>query len=308
MIYVLLKSGRILVHSCNTNPCVTLENWVPSNSEEDIICIALVSLYDMMFGTIATRVSSLKCTINRPKLSSLLFGGLRSGYITLLHGTGLSMLYQQPAHYGCIIAMKSCQKTMMSSADLVSLGDDNILKLWMIHVNENENQYVITLKCIGSIHLEPHPCHFELLGSTLCLVYEEKKVDMLDIEILKASSSVMEYRNIPVLTHQAEDDHVGMITSLASSLQLGLFATCSVDGHIKLWNKENNMVTEIGLGHPLASVSFGSDQGELVVGIQKDLYLVMPLDYLPPNYHHLVRGKVDDREISRPFDSNVEFW
>ena len=218
------------------------------------------------------------------------------------------MLHQHPAHYGCIIAMKSCQTTMLSSADLVSLGADNILKLWMIDVNECENQHLITLKCVGSIHLEPLPRHFELLGSTLCLVREEKKVEMLNIEILKASSSIVEYRNIPILSHQAEDDHVEMITCLASSLQLGLFATCSLDGRVKLWNDGNSMVSEIDLGLPLASVTFGSDHGELVVGIQKDLYLVLPLDYLPPTYHHLVRGKVDDIEVSRPFDSNVEFW
>ena len=217
------------------------------------------------------------------------------------------MLYQQSAHNGCIIAMRSCPATTtISTADLASLGADNMLKLWKINVDEDE--YLVTLKCIGSIHMEAPPCHFEIMGSTLCLVHGEKKVDMLNFEFLKGSSSTVEYGSIPVLSHQAEDDHVDMVTCLACSPQLGLFATCSLDGHVKLWNEGNSMVTEIDLGPPLASVTFASDNGELVLGIHKDLYLVLPSDYLPQNYLHLVSEAVENNDLSRPFNSNVEFW
>ena len=249
---------------------------------------------------------SLQCTIDQPKHGVLLFGGLRSGYISLLHGTGFNMPYYQPAHSGCVIAMRSCWAASTASADLISLGVDNILKLWRINVDENV--YLITLKCMGSIHMDPLPYHFELLGPTLCLVHGEKKVDMLDCRVLQGTSSVVEYGSMPILTHEAEDDHVEIITCLTSSPQLGLFATCSLDGHVKLWSEGNSIVSEINLGSPLASVAFASDFGELVIGIQKDLYMLLPSDYLPPNYLSLTSKKDDSKDFSRPFNSNAKFW
>lgn len=41
--YVALKTGEIVVYDTRLNPCIPVEFWAPSNAQQEITCLDMVS-------------------------------------------------------------------------------------------------------------------------------------------------------------------------------------------------------------------------------------------------------------------------
>ena len=260
-----------------------------------------------------------------------MFGGERSGHIALLFSSGekLSMPHPCPAHDGHVTKLiASCDtivpfcsydpnhwSTRTIQTALISYGTDNMLNIWCLKLKRKGR---ITLKLQMSIHTELEPVHGKLFGSLLCLSFPDNRIVMMntprvqqrqDSRIVATSHS---FSKISLLTHQTEDDHIGSIISLQCSSKLNLFATSSKDGHVKIWNEENHLISEIDFGESLASVCFANSHGDLLVGFQKHVSLIQARDYLPEAIikSNNDRGTPLEDCIEQPmtFDPDLEFW
>ena len=248
-----------------------------------------------------------------------------SGHIALLFSSGnkLSMQHPCPAHDGHVTKLiASCDLIVPFSDDpngssviqaaLISYGCDNMLNIWCLKIRKS-NQ--ITLKLQKSIHTKLEPIHCSLLGSIICLSFLDNHIVMLnastksrpDSRIVATSHSL---DKMPLLTHQVEDDHTETLLSLQCCPSLGLFATSSKDGLVKIWNSENQLVSEIDFEASLTSVCFANSQGDLLIGFQKHISLISASDYLPDAI--LEKNKsfsvTDCIEQPLTFDSDLAFW
>ena len=254
-----------------------------------------------------------------------MFGGEKSGHIALLFSSGnlVSMPYACPAHDGHVTKLFASRDVIRPFSDdpdssaatqtaLVSYGTDNMLNIWCLRVKAS-NQ--IFLKLLMSIHTELEPVLGRLLGSIICLSFLDNRIVMLntlqrcrpDSRIIATSHSLS---RMSLLTHQAEDDHTGSVISLECCPSMGIFATSSKDGHIKIWNKDNHLVSEIDFGKSLASVCFANLQGDLLVGFQKHISLIKAKDYLPDTILEMRQSSPHTDCVEQPltFDYDLEFW
>ncbi|KAI8848626.1 hypothetical protein BC829DRAFT_417412 [Chytridium lagenaria] len=114
--------------------------------------------------------------------------------------------------------------------------------------------------------------------------------------------------------HPADEDHTKTITSISCLEALGLFATSSLDGTVKIWDSsESALVREIQFNEPLSSVTFCNRRGDLLVGMSDQIALVKLQDFLPSHYLGLLlsqsEGWPDDPvEYPNKFDSGLDFW
>ena len=254
-----------------------------------------------------------------------MFGGEKSGHITLLFSSGnhVSMPYPCPAHDGHVIKLIAARDPLCPFSDdldcnaamqtaLISYGSNSMLNVWCLKVKAS-NQ--IFLKLLMSIHTELEPVQGILLGSIVCLSFLDNRIVMMnttqnrrpDSSIIAASQSLS---RMPLLTHQAEDDHTGSVISLECCPSLRIFATTSTDGQIKIWNKDNHLVSEIDFGKSLASVCFANLQGDLLVGFQKHISLIKAKDYLPDAILQMRQTSSLSDYVEQPltFNSDLEFW
>lgn len=257
------------------------------------------------------------------KTRSLLFGGSANGYITLLHSSLFTMTQPCPGHGGCVCKLVSPElpvtvtdaATATSTPCLLSLGTDNFLNVWSIRVNEKGDH--VELKMNLCIQMETVPRHMAIHETLLCLTTSRNSVKILDISPELKMAHHNRYlphgrlfNSMPVLCHQREDSHSDTITSLACCPPLGLFATTSRDGLLKVWSSTNQLVSEIYFGDSLMSACFSSSRGDLLVGFQRQICSACAMHYLPSSYtsQSVDANSVDCEEHPITFDPNLQFW
>lgn len=260
----------------------------------------------------------------------LVFGGEKSGHIALLFSSRekLSMPHPCPAHGGHVTKLFASRDTIVPFCSdnqnqsstkivqtaLISYGSDNMLNIWCLKLKKNDR---VTLKLQVSIHMELEPVHGKLFGSLLCLSLPDNRIVMINTPKIQQQqdtrviATTHSFSKMSLLTHQAEDDHTDAIIALQCCPKLNLFATSSTDGVVKVWNKENHLVSEIEFGESLASICFANSRGDLLVGFQKHVSLILAGDYLPEAIIDAIYGNTlleDYLEQPMTFDSDLEFW
>ncbi len=197
------------------------------------------------------------------------------------------------------------------SPALVSYGGDKRLNVWSLEIDRVLG--VIALKLLTSVTMDTCPAHMLVLNSILCLALRSNRVISLDVSASspRLSGTVPRLTKAPgVLTHQFEDDHTETVTSLTSCPFLQLFVTTATDGRAKIWNLDNQLVSELHLGPSLSSACFATAQGDLLVGFQEHISIVQAEDFLPVAYSEVAgrTGRRDYIEEAILFDPNLEFW
>ena len=227
-----------------------------------------------------------------------------------------------PAHDGHVIKLiGSCDPIQLStnqdlsslaSSALVSYGSDNMLNIWVLSL-ERETTLVLHLQMC--ILMDLIPVHFKLLDSMVCVTLIDHSLLMFPVRASWKSDNRLittscSFSKLQSLKHQLEDEHTDAILSLEASTVLGLLVTSSNDGLIKIWNKENQLVSEMLFGRELSSACFLNPKGDLLVGFQKNIRVVQAEDYLPAHYLEIGRGyphsEVNEAQIS--FDPDLQFW
>jgi len=222
-----------------------------------------------------------------------------------------------PAHAGSVCKLTSQASPDISSENapsLLSYGSDSFLNIWTVALGESSHH--VRLKILLCVQLESPPRQIGVLGTLICLTTIQNTVKMLDVspKLVPMETHYLGhgclFNSMPVLSHQREDSHTSPITSLSCCPSLGLFATSSRDGHVKVWNTTNQLVSDAHFGDTLTTVCFSNTRGDLLVGFQRQICLVQAHDYLPPAYLELSKKCPLNEQVEEPilFDRNLEFW
>ena len=202
-----------------------------------------------------------------------------------------------------------------STPCLLSYGSDNFLNVWSLAVSKKED--CVRLRMHICIQMETVPKHIGILNTLLCVTTIKNSVKMLNISTELKTVHQNRYlphgclfNSMPIMSHQREDCHTNTITSLSVCSYLGLFATSSRDGCLKVWSTSNQLVSEIYFGDDLTSACFSNARGDLLVGFQRQICVVRALNYLPSPYLlHSMECSINDRvEDPITFDPTLEFW
>ena len=259
------------------------------------------------------------------KVHSLIFGGQLDGDIVLIHSSKsvLSMTLPQPAHDSMLTMLVGASDVVPNThtrsdgslfiqSALVSYGRvSNKMHIWGIDVNEST--LTLELQVMLIIKMTVIPRAIAVSGSTVCMAFMDNRVTMFRNRTIRKpyfAPQALNITSIGLLHHQAEDGHTHTITSLNVCPYLKLFVSSSIDGTIKVWSFDNQMVAEIDFGVPLTSVGFANDQGDLLVGLQLHISIIRAADYLPAGYFEMSRNCPNWDEKERPiaFDPHLEFW
>lgn len=225
-----------------------------------------------------------------------------------------------PAHGGCVCKLVSSSSPLVlsdatSTPCLLSFGSDNFLNVWSLAVSEKGDH--IGLRMEIGIQMETVPRHIGILDNLVCVTTIRNSVKMLNIstELRTALHNCYLprgclFNSMPILSHQREDCHTDVITSLSCCHSLGLFVTSSRDGFLKVWSTSNQLVSEIFFGDSLTCACFSNGGGDLLVGFQRQICVVHASNYLPPPYlqQSMEYCITDCAEDPITFDPTLEFW
>ncbi|KAL8181428.1 UNVERIFIED_CONTAM: hypothetical protein K2H54_001560, partial [Gekko kuhli] len=155
-------------------------------------------------------------------------------------------------------------------------GADRTVKMWRVFPYAEES--LILLLCVSCAVPAWHLC---CLRETLAVAFQDPETVTYSIV----------YYNLMEQTrceHGPEDDPLDDITDLCCCPNLKLFASASRDGSVKIWNSRNKLLRHLKLNTIPESLAFANPQGDLLVGIERHLYLIHHKKYLPTYYNMTV--------------------
>ena len=251
------------------------------------------------------------------KVHALVFGGQFNGDIVLIYSSDgiLDMPHPCSSHRGHITnIVGSCDLiTGCNVPSLVTYGNiEKILNIWAIDIIESN--YTISLSRHHSIDMmDEIPQKILLTNVTICLALKDKQLIMLKVpDWLQNQYSIpsSELSKLSVMKHQNEDDHKNCITSLITCSYLQIIITSSNDGIIKIWNLENQLISDLDIAVTVSSIGIGCDNGDLLIGARNLISVLAAKEYLPCEFVNISKTcpKLDAVEEPIHFDPELEFW
>ncbi|XP_053105113.1 WD repeat-containing protein 97 isoform X2 [Hemicordylus capensis] len=155
---------------------------------------------------------------------------------------------------------------------VISAGADLTVKMWRLFPHTKE--CLVPLLCFSCATPALHMCH---LGPTLAVAFQDPETVTYRIVYY----NLMEQTRA---SHGPEDDPLDDITGLCCCPNLKLFASASRDGSVKLWDMKNQLLRHLKLNTVPESLAFANHQGDLLVGIERHLYLIHHNKFLPSYY------------------------
>ncbi len=228
------------------------------------------------------------------------------------------------AHDGCVTMMVGASEVIKNTyskdkdsvfqSALLSYGrSDNRLHVWAIALNEES--FTLSLHLLMSVKMTAHPRFIALMRSTVCVALDTNDIVMFNTPSNgRRGSKILAFTEsldkMSLMHHQEEEEHNDNVTFLTVSSYLGLFASSSIDGMVKVWDTQNMLVSEMDFGEPVTSVGFANFKGDLLIGIRLHISMILAEDYLPDQYIQIVRDCPfwDLVENPLPFDPQLKFW
>ncbi|XP_033628785.1 uncharacterized protein LOC117291264 [Asterias rubens] len=314
VIYTVMATGDVLVFESGTNPCTANQLWIPGLPDECVLCLALVKL---------------DCALGKQESSSesLIFAGLNSGQIILLEAQDHFMKIPVKAHLGHVTVLETShglcdgENNGVGGADrLLSCGSDKNVCVWAIELSGTKNLKV-NLTCMKMITSSLCPSHVSMLQNSLCMVLPNNDIHVYELldtveetageKDEKHCTTSKMLKSATMYTHLKEHNHTKMVTALCSCPSLGIFASTSSDGSVKLWDLTNTLVRELCFDPSLRSVCFANDRGDLLVGFQNHVSYISICTYLPLSYmEKVIEMDFKDEEIEEPirFNPDLQLW
>ncbi|XP_062602981.1 uncharacterized protein LOC134264735 isoform X3 [Saccostrea cucullata] len=303
----ILQNGDVLVFDCTTNPSKAEEVWQAASVDEEVTQLAVMAL-------------SYKNLEDEVVREIVVFGGLKNGQVSLLDADCCVMVKNLQAHEGTITCMEATtdiddrgKQILETNTTLVTGGEEKSLKVWSVIVKPGHSGNKITLEPLIKIPCAGIPDLLSVYENTLCVTINSPDTKLylrmyrMDGRDLENVSSLQ----FTELHHAQDEEHTQRMTALDKCPLLGLFATASEDGYIKVWNRHNQLVREMYFGEPLYGLCFANARGDLLVGFQSHVCLIPLTNFFPQNYLELIslqEFKDDLREPPIPYSSKVKSW
>ncbi|XP_068724283.1 WD repeat-containing protein 97-like isoform X2 [Montipora capricornis] len=289
LLFTLLSDGKILKASTMTNPCKILQEWdLKRNSNVPSACSCLC-LYEYVaqdefegdsWGNVVAALKSKKKAEELQNSAgqtnsydrTLLLGGCVDGMIVVFEWQSESapgsVSFKIEAHRDEVITV-----TANPFVDqVISAGMDHTIKIWRLFPFAEE-----ALAPLMTLYCHETPKLLSVAHHKLCAAFHEPATASYNIVVFKTTQKKR-------FDHESDLDHVDDVTGLASCPKMRLFASCSADGSVKIWDESNRLLRIIKLNASPTSVCFSSQKGDLIVGIGKNLHKINYASYMPQSY------------------------
>ncbi|XP_063412216.1 uncharacterized protein LOC134695011 isoform X2 [Mytilus trossulus] len=302
-LHSVLQNGEVLLFNCDTNPCRAVEVWIPQTTDEEVLQIVQL--------TLAYEKEEVMVT------DTVILGGMRNGQICLLEAEQCVMIKNVQAHVGTITCMEGATdigvtgfKLLETNRKMATGGDDLFIKIWEIGVKANELfdsifiQLLIKIPCVG---MPEHICMYE---NTISVSTSDDS-DKGKLHMYRLDGQESKEIQITTLQHTQDEDHTEHITAIDKCPLLGLFATASEDGYIKIWNRHNQLIREMGFGEPMHGLCFANVRGDILIGFQNHICTIPLTSYFPKNYlERITRQEFKDEVREKPlaYNHRIKPW
>ncbi|XP_078518261.1 WD repeat-containing protein 87 [Lissotriton helveticus] len=275
-LFIAVGSADILV--LNTAMCPSPAKYIVSTSEnKEDKALCLVSIRQKL----------------REKMVQLIFSGHLSGQIKLIYPRNCSMS-EQKIHDGSILAM--CSQSMevleddsMESKLLCSFGTDSYISLQTIFVKKMRIKMKRLSKFLSNCPLS----HIRLIPQLVCAITEKNKIRFWHINESLWTIGYMEQSFT-----ESEEIQTSTIISFDFCPSLGLLLTGEEDGAIRIWDTKGILQAEFGINQGFSCTCFANQRGDLLIGLNRNIYLVSSLQYLPEELLQTLASKDDEEELT----------
>ncbi|XP_044196232.1 WD repeat-containing protein 97 isoform X3 [Thunnus albacares] len=322
ILLALTEAGTVLQANTLTNPITLMQEWqgrgqgpwqmrdhVTENDAQNLpipglaCCLALYSYVAETQGALEDW-SNLqerrgcsqrnKAALDDAKNKFLIMLGQSGGCVSVLKLDNGKVLYRTPAHSGQRV---TALQAYPENGCLLSSGEDMTVVVWRV------NPYV--QECLSiqlSLHCGQPQIYLAVLGPQLALTFQEP------------SSGTYSLTHINLLNqrrtdHPPREGHLDHFTGLCVCPDLEVFVSSSLDGTVRIWNKENRLIRTFQLNAVPECVAYSGFRGEMFLAIGGDLYRMICANFLPHNYQQMIlytynAEPIPDFPILKNIDAN----
>ncbi|XP_015127118.1 WD repeat-containing protein 97 isoform X2 [Diachasma alloeum] len=277
--YILGTNG-ILVANTKTNPMKIEDEW--ESAEKIITCLVVYDHYEAIRGS--DREAEKSKLVNA--ICTRIIIGTEKGELISIEETSGKQESSISAHDAGIIHLHSS----IVSRQVISSSADKSLKIWRIFPDTlmplsllHCIYYTTPITCIGS------------LGSTICVVSSTESSQCHQLFMY----DVVERRQ---LEHHPSKNHVKQILALATSESLQICATSSMDGSLRIWDHQNDLVKILEINVCTSHITFSALLGDIVFSAGKHLYRIPYENYLSPKYRLQILNNGIEKEEEEMLD------
>ncbi|XP_067323305.1 WD repeat-containing protein 97 [Anolis sagrei] len=281
-LFVLTEQGALLRINTATDPMVLKKN-IPNQDPQSKPCCLLLYSHIVDPGTVFATWLQVKEDKNyrkqwlkqplrlQDKNRFLPITGHQDGLLSVLEWFSGRIQCQVKAHSPKAVTALAEYPTQTC---VISAGNDRTVKMWRLFPYTEE--CLVPLLSFSCGAPATHMCSF---GPTLAVAFQDPQTVTHRIVYY----NLMEQSR---LEHGPEEDAQDDITGLCYCPNLKLFASSSRDGSVKIWNMKNQMLRQLKLNTIPEGLAFANHWGDLLVGIERHLYLIHHSKYLP-NYYKM---------------------
>jgi len=289
LLFTLLSCGKILKASTRTNPCKKIQEW-DTNTKPDApnsctcLCLYEYVVEDELEGhSWGDLITNLKSKKRAEELESqgqsvnaydrtLLLGGCVDGMIVVFDWQNEKapgkVSFQIEAHRDEVITMVANPVV----DQVISAGLDRVIKIWRLFPFAEE-----ALAPLMTLFCHETPRLLTVAHHKLCAAFHEPSTASYNTVVFKTTKKKRFH-------HSSDSDHMDDVTGLTSCSKMRLFASCSADGSVRIWDEASRLLRVIKLNATPTSIGFSSQKGDLIVGIGKHLHKISYASYMPQSY------------------------
>ncbi|CAF0962576.1 unnamed protein product [Adineta steineri] len=266
------NGNTILKADTSLNPCKIIQQF--DINEYTINCLVI---YEYIAQNNMEETPALKALVTKPSseiINNVLKGFSRTLLIAGLSNGHIAVLKWDTGEIDFSLDMHSTRPVVdiiaNSSADqIITCGVDLIIRIWRVFPYAVES-----LAVTRSIFCALPPIHLTIMKNSLAVAFRDEPT---------MTHSLMLYNldNNERFDHPPDNDHCDKVTAISGCSKLKLIATGSLDGTLRIWNGENQLIRMIVIHDNIHSLHFINDSGDLIIGIGDHLYAMSHLSYLP---------------------------
>uniref|UniRef100_UPI00398E7A73 WD repeat-containing protein 97 isoform X2 n=1 Tax=Pristiophorus japonicus TaxID=55135 RepID=UPI00398E7A73 len=274
---VLTDQGDLLKANSLTNPMRVLME-VPGSSQVSRMCCFCVYALMANLEMTHTRWQQAVAGGSEEKIRSvaekdsdrlLLITGHLNGFLSVLDWSSGKTQSQVQAHEsGKVLAVVAEPENQY----LISSGEDNAVKVWRVFPFAQES-----LSLLMSFYGAHPPTHLCVLKNMFVVALQNPACAVHTIVMYDLRKKIRK-------DHHPANDHKHEITDLSASPELKIFASASRDRTVKFWDRKNQLLRIVHLKAVADNIAFCNDEGDLLLGIERDLYHMGSIEYLTQPY------------------------